>query len=93
VVAVFVVVLFSCRNGHAQAVLFRRQRTCGVGRDRTRRIVGSIEVENNGAVGHRISLQKTAAGISISLAGGIAEDEEQTLGGIATQIGRRKEII
>src|SRR6185295_10692443 len=29
-VTVFVVVLFPCRNGHAQPVFFWRQRTCGV---------------------------------------------------------------
>ena len=87
VVAVFVVVLFACRNGYTQPVFLRGERTRGVGRDRAGRIVGAIEVEHDRAVGHRTSLQEPATGISISLAGGIAEDEEQATRGVAAQIG------
>src|SRR5690242_11182436 len=77
VVAVFVVVFFARMDRHAQPVFFRRQRTSGIRSDRARWVVGPVEVEHHRPAGYRAGLQKAPAGISLGLAGGIAEDEEQ----------------
>src|SRR5712691_7030266 len=87
-VAVFVVVLFASPNCHTQPVLFRRQRTSGIGRDCARWVVGAVEVENHGAVSYRAGFQEAATGVSIGLAGGIAEDEKKALGGVAAQVSQ-----
>src|SRR4029079_4495603 len=84
----FVVVLFPRPDRHTQPVLFWRQRTGGIGSDRARGVVSTVEIEYHGAVSYWAGLQKAATGVSLGLAGGIAEDEKQAFGGIAAQVGQ-----
>src|SRR6266436_8329407 len=81
-----VVVLFSGWNWDIETVFLWRQGKSGVGRDRARRVVGAIEVQHHGSVGHGTGLQEAAAGVGVDFAGGIAEDEEQLSGGVATEL-------
>ena len=50
VVASFVVVLFTCWDCHGEAIFLWRQGASCVGRDRARRVVGAIEVDDYSSV-------------------------------------------
>src|SRR5690606_37016281 len=61
-----------------QAVLVRRQRAGRVRRERTRRVVGAVEVELHAALRIRGRCVQEAAGAIAAVAvGGVGEDQEQ----------------
>src|SRR3954467_9078097 len=86
------VILLTCQHRHRQAVLLRRQRTRRIRCYRAWRIVSTVEIENHLAIYHRIAVQKSSTGISISLAAQIPDHETESLRGIAAQ-GRKREVL
>jgi hypothetical protein len=71
------IVFFSSRNCHGESILFWGKRTCGIGRDCARRIVGSIKVNLHSSIHHRIGFQEAASWVGIGFARQIIEDERQ----------------
>jgi len=67
-----VIKLLAGRDGHRQPVLLGRDGAGRIRRDRTRRVVGLVEIKNNLAVLNRVGFEEAAGGISIGLAGRIA---------------------
>lgn len=64
-------------NANRQSVLLRRQRACGIRRERTGRIVRLIEIEYDGVVLRKIGLEKPSRRVSLLARCFIAKDEEQ----------------
>src|SRR4029077_9964727 len=69
-----------------QAILLGCERTSGVRRHRTRRIVSSVEIDHHGSIHDRIGFQKAPARVGVGFAGQIVENEREALRGIATQV-------
>ena len=65
------------RDCHRQMVLFGRQRAGGKCRERARRILSLIEIQEQFAVFRHAGIKKSPGGVSVFAAGEVLEDEKQ----------------
>src|ERR1700739_3460578 len=70
--------LLACRDRQGKPIFFRRQGTSGIGRYRTWRTVGAVEIENHRPLYNRSGVEKAATRIGVGLRRRIRENEEQT---------------
>ena len=71
------IVFLSSWNRDRESVLFRSERTRGVGRNCAGRIVGSVKVNLYHPIHDRIGFEEAASGVGVGFTGQIVEDERQ----------------
>src|ERR1035437_6808919 len=75
------VILLPRFDSHRQPVLLGRQGARGIGRERTGRVVGLVEVQHDLVAARQVRIQEPACAVGLFAAGLVAKDEEQARGG------------
>src|SRR5947209_7211135 len=79
------IVFFSRGDRDGKTVFLRRQRTCGVRRDRAWRTISAVEVQHHFSIRYWISIQKSAARVSVGFASQVADHETETFSRFAAK--------